>query len=307
MTEISSQLPTVVPLPRPRPADLVPAAESESASTQPVSAEQSSAEATADSSNTAVYPSAEAEPVDAAITFPRAITQDARLEIWRGTYVNDNNNVPESKLDELGGNIEALLADPAQRAELVSRYGLDSAANTEALVAAGVAEAGGDRDANGLHPGQDAGACMTVIINRALVKNLMAEMLNGGPLPAGERVSVLDVINEENQFAQTPGRVTQLLAGNDTDGGHREMFAPGSTTRAEFDEIAGQVLAGQTRFQDQDFGSAYYFAISGADFADSKEFFRGDHVFATMNVDDPLRPHYCFEALRPLKGIQYHQ
>lgn len=307
MTEISSQLPAVVPLPRPRPADLVPATESESASAQPVSAEQTSAEATADSSNTAVYPSAEAEPVDAAVTFPGPITQDARLEIWRGTYVNENNKVPESKLDELGGNIEALLADPAQRAELVSRYGLDSDANTEALVAAGVAEAGRNHEVEGMHPGRDAGACMTVIINRALAKNLMAEMLNGAPLPADQRVSVLDVVNEEGQFAQTPGRVALLLAGKDTDVGHRDMFEPGSSIRAEFDQIADQVLTGQTRFQDQDFSSAYYFAISGADFADSKEFFRGDHVFATMNVDDPLRPHYCFEALRPLRGVQYHQ
>lgn len=305
MTEITSQLPAIVSLPRPRP-DITPTGGATAgAETTPIA--DTSAQPPADSSSTAVYPAAAGEPVDGAVAFPNRVTQDARIAIWRGTYVNENNNVPQSKLDELGANIDALLANPAHRAELVSRYGLDSAANTEVLVAAGVAEAGGNRDASGLHPGRDAGACMTVIINRALVKNLMAEMLNGAPLPENERISVRDVINEERQFAQTPGRVNLLLAGKDTEGGHREMFAPGSATRAEFDQIAAQVLGGQTRFQEQDFSAAYYFALSGEEFADSKEFFQGDHVFATMSVDDPLKPHYCYEGLRQIGGVQYHQ
>lgn len=243
-------------------------------------------------------------------SFPTGGSIDSRMATWR-SRMNGNNNYPASQLGTLGREVDAMLADPAQRMALMRRYGLDSAENREYLIASAVAEAGGSADSQ--HAGVDAGPVMAAILNRAITQNLMKELEAGHPLSARERISIRGIVNQSGQFAETPGRANSLVAGGTTTGHHERLYRRGTPARAEFDALANSVYQGNTSFNvpnrgNVNFSNVYYFHGSPTAYPRAQiTASTPSHIYARMNTNDRDKPHYVFEGLRMVNGIQSNE
>lgn len=153
------------------------------------------------------------------------------------------NKIKAGQIPALGQQLDTLLADKALRQQLISRYGLDSAANQKALVAVTCVESG----SNG-----DMGEVMTVVMNRAIVNNLTQELLG-----RSGRLSVMDVVTEGNQFS-SKAAVRRIMNGGDTPSRHYRNF------RGQAEGVLKEVLAGSSRFR-HNASNIYFFNQGGFD------------------------------------------
>lgn len=232
---------------------------------------------------------------------------DQRMTRWQG-QLNRYENFPASQLGALGTEVDEMLSDPALRQQLLERYGLNTPENREYLIAAAVAEAGGTPDSQ--HAGIDTGPVMAAIINRTLVQNMMKELAMNGDFKPANRLSFRDIVEQEGQFAETPGRASVLLRGGQTEGHHERLFAEGTSARVDFDRLADQALAGQTRFEglDYNFSDIYYFHGDHNEYPRSQIGFSTDsHIYARMSVNDRTKPHYVYEGLRLRGAVQTNE
>ncbi|MGV3524927.1 MAG: hypothetical protein ACO1RX_11920 [Candidatus Sericytochromatia bacterium] len=207
--------------------------------------------------------SAQNEPVDPRAQFNRSsgANPDQAIADLRSNFFT-GSRVPASKMEGLQDGVDALLADPAMRQALIERYGLNSEANREALVAVTAIESG----SNG-----DMGEVMTTVLNRALAQNLANELTG-----RSARVSVMDVVNESGQFA-SKAAVQGMIAGRDTPNGHLANFGPQAR------EVLDQAMAGQTSFTHEASGN-YFFNQGG--FQAGSDFRIGVHRFSDRNTSD---------------------
>lgn len=193
-------------------------------------------------------------------------TEIARL---RSTYMV-GGKVPASKAEALQRDLNGLLANPAARQAMIQRYGLDSDANKNALVAVASIESG----SNG-----DMGEVMSVVMNRAMTKNLLGDM--GGHHT--RNTTVLDVINEPGQFSSRQA-VAGMLAGHDTPAHHLRDFGPDARA------MLPSIMSGQSSFSHtvrgqsvtRDASSMYFFNQGG--FAAGTDFTVGKHHYSDRNT-----------------------
>jgi len=186
---------------------------------------------------------------------------DSEVQALRQRFFS-GNKIQASQIPALGQQIDKLLADTQLRQQLISRYGLDSATNQKALVAVTCVEAG----SNG-----DMGEVMTVVMNRAIVNNLTQDLLG-----RSNRLSVMDVVNEGNQFA-SKSAVRRIMNGGDTPARHYRNF------RGQAEGVLKDVLKGSFRFS-QNASNIYFFNQGG--FKSPTNFRIGVHRFSNSYSRD---------------------
>lgn len=238
--DFRAEKPVEAPIPLPRPS--FPDAE------VPTAGEQL---------NTGTFPTAEGEPVDERVRFGGSAQAGLGDQALAGLQENMvGGKVRASKLEAMQDQIDGLLRDPATRQALIERYDLNSEANQNTLVAVTAIESG---------PNGDMGEVMTTVLNRALLKNIANELTGDN-----SRVSLLDVVNEGDQFASKEA-VAGMLAGRDTSENHLRDFGPAVR------ELLPEVLAGETTFT-HDASGNYFFNQGG--FSAGTDFKIGKHHFS---------------------------
>lgn len=166
---------------------------------------------------------------------------DAEINQLKTQFVK-RGKVSANRTRALGNAIDQMLSKPDVRKALIERFDLGSATNRKALVAVTAIESG----SNG-----DMGEVMTAVINRALVKNLVREITG-----IGGRSSVMDVVNEGNQFSSKAG-VRRIMNGGDTGQKHYANF------KQPAEAVVTQVLDGKHTFKNNA-SKIYYFDQGGA-------------------------------------------
>lgn len=250
-------------------------------SQQPVQTQQPATRPTTqqprETNQTQRYRTAELNPTQVNFGARPGADAGAAIDSLRADFVS-NNKVGLSRMGALDTRVDQMLSDPQMRAALIERYHLGSDANRQALMATGTMESGG----NG-----DMGETMTATMNRAIVQNMMSEMVG-----SDRRVSIRDIVNQPNQY-ESASRVNAVLDGGRT---HENWAA----YREQAGGIADQIIGGQSQFT-QNASDIFYFRA--ASFGRSTEFKIGKH-----NFDDALNgQHYVQDSLQMARGINHNR
>lgn len=201
---------------------------------------------------------------------------DAEINQLKSQFVS-RGRVSAARTRALGNAIDQMLSKPDVRQALIERFDLGSATNRKALVAVTAVESG----SNG-----DMGEVMSTVMNRALVKNLVREITG-----IGGKTSIMDVVNDGNQFSSKAG-VRRIMNGGDTSQRHYANF------RQPAEAILDQVLDGKHTFKNNA-SKIYYFDQGGA----KHQFKIGVHRF--REGYNGKSTHYVQDELQSRKRLNW--